>query len=460
MFDIVYLDHGNVESADQFLQLKELYPHIQRTRFFGDYLTTLNRIILKYPKTTFFWVINSICDYRGFDFTWEPVPWEDKQLHVFPSGTQKFGDTFLINRHEFVTQVTTGVNGEYHDYPSQSKIAKLEYYKDVNWRTEQTVPRFPYTKLYYEGDQTPFDVVKEYIPKQDKYIWLINDRVDLMDYKLDYNPSLWEPPKIHVFKDGGDVMMVPSGLKRDVSTQLYDYNDILYHDTQISVSKPQDVVFISNGEKNALKNYKKVQLQAEIPYDDRVHYVANVDGRNEAYKAAARASRSPWFFAVFAKCDVVDSFDFMFQPDLLREKCHYIFHAKNPLNGLEYGHQAVIMYNRELVLATEKSGLDFTLNMPHCVVPELSCIARYNVDEWTTWRTAFREVIKLKGTDTVEGKHRLKTWLTVADGDFAEWSIKGAVDGSAFYDEVGGKHDKLMQSYEWAWLDERFKKSS
>jgi hypothetical protein len=32
----------------------------------------------------------------------------------------------------------------------------------------------------------------------------------------------------------------------------------------------------------------------------------------------------------------------------MQEPKHYIFHARNPVNGLVYGHQAMIAYNREL----------------------------------------------------------------------------------------------------------------
>jgi hypothetical protein len=54
---------------------------------------------------------------------------------------------------------------------------------------------------------------------------------------------------------------------------------------------------------------------------------------------------------VFAKLEVSSMFDWSWQPDRLQEPKHYIFHALNPVNGLEYGHQAMIAYNKKLVLA-------------------------------------------------------------------------------------------------------------
>jgi hypothetical protein len=57
---------------------------------------------------------------------------------------------------------------------------------------------------------------------------------------------------------------------------------------------------------------------------------------------------------------------------------------------------------------------------------------------------------------TIETEHRLNTWLTVATGDFAEWSLRGATDAVDYHTEVNGNYEKLMFSFEWAWLNNRF----
>ena len=142
--------------------------------------------------------------------------------------------------------------------------------------------------------------------------------------------------------------------------------------------------------------------------------VDNINGRAAAYHAAARASTTPWFFAVFAKLEVDIDFDWTWQPDCMQQAKHYIFHARNPCNGLIYGHQAMIAYNRQLVLDNPGVGLDFTLDSPHEVVPVLSGMARYNTSAWQTWRTAFREVLKLKASlPDVENEYRITQWLSL-----------------------------------------------
>jgi hypothetical protein len=156
---------------------------------------------------------------------------------------------------------------------------------------------------------------------------------------------------------------------------------------------------------------------------------------------------------VFAKLQVETEFDWSWQPDRLQEPKHYIFHAYNPVNGLTYGHQAMIAYNRDLVLNNPGVGLDFTLDSAHEVVPILSGTAEYAHTCWSAWRTAFRECIKLRGSADVESQYRLDKWLSVdLSHSNGEYSIYGAEDAVEYYDAVGGDFAELRKSYDWAWL--------
>jgi len=137
---------------------------------------------------------------------------------------------------------------------------------------------------------------------------------------------------------------------------------------------------------------------------------------------------------------------------------HYIFTATNPVNELEYGHQAMIAYNKSMVLNNTGVGLDFTLDNEHQVVSINSGVAMYDTDEYSTWRTAFRESIKLVSDRTEESLSRLEKWLSVGIGPYGEYSIQGAKDGVEYYKEVNGDMSKLKLSYEWNWLKERYNK--
>jgi len=127
------------------------------------------------------------------------------------------------------------------------------------------------------------------------------------------------------------------------------------------------------------------------------------------------------------------------------------------LNGLEYGAMNINLYNKQLVLDT-KPGIDFTLSALHTVVPVCASISRFNTDPWITWRSAFREVLKLRQEVEqgagIEIQHRLKVWMTYAEGENAEYCLLGAQDADSYYTEVNGDADKLQLSFDWAWLED------
>jgi hypothetical protein len=116
----------------------------------------------------------------------------------------------------------------------------------------------------------------------------------------------------------------------------------------------------------------------------------------------------------------------------------------------------MIAYNKQITLGNIGKGLDFTLDSEHEVVELNSGVAKYNTDEFSTWRTSFREAIKLRSDDSSDSKQRLKTWSTVGVGDYAQYSINGALDAVEYFEQVNGELDKLRLSYDWPWLQEYF----
>jgi hypothetical protein len=250
---------------------------------------------------------------------------------------------------------------------------------------------------------------------------------------------------------GASQVIVPKAAVPYIKTQLYDYSYIDRTQRHLHDEQPLDIVFIENGEPNALDNLRVLSL-ATAGLDNRVVRSSGVNGRVAAYHAAAELSTTPWFFAVFAKLRVNDDFDWTWQPDRMQEPKHYIFHARNPVNGLEYGHQAMIAYNKKLVLNNPGQGLDFTLDSAHEVVPILSGTAEYAYTPWMAWRTAFRECVKLCDQTDVESKHRLDKWLNRGALEHGEWSIRGAEDAVEYYRAVNGDMAELRKSYDWAWL--------
>jgi hypothetical protein len=254
---------------------------------------------------------------------------------------------------------------------------------------------------------------------------------------------------------GAGLVVIPKTAVPTIRTQIYDYAwiDRSYRDWQ--QDRPLDVVFIANGEHGAEHHWNILQgVLTNHMAPNQLHRVDGVNGRVAAYQAAAEKSRTPWFFAVFAKLQVNEDFDWSWQPDRMQQAKHYIFHAYNPVNHLVYGHQAMIAYNRRLVLENTGQGLDFTLDDPHEVVPTVSGTAYYDNDPWTCWRTAFREALKLRHSlPDVENEYRLECWLKIGSKNpNGHWSIRGAQDAVRYYEEVKGEFAEIKKSYEWSWL--------
>jgi hypothetical protein len=404
----------------------------RRVRYFDNYRDTLIRLAKSIgTEHEYVWVCSSICDYTNFDFTWHPEQWQATMLHVFASDEQKFGDTFFMHVPTFA---------EYAEHK-----ALLEWY-DCNF-VNAGVPRRPMPIVQHDQD-SHVDVVRT---RDFAGPLAVFTQSTYMSTNLVTVPLWREQTKTIVpLNPGASSVVVPRTAIPYIKTQLYDYP---YIDKTHRMLKDQlqDIVFISNGEPNAKKNFKRLTM---IPRDNRLVRVDNINGRAAAYHAAAEASTTPWFFAVFAKLEVDIDFDFTWQPDRMQQAKHYIFHARNPVNGLVYGHQAMIAYNRQLVLANPGVGLDFTLDSPHEVVPVLSGVAHYDTSPWSSWRTAFREVLKLKASlPDVESEYRLNKWLDVtSDETDPQWSRFGAEDAVEYYDQVNGDFAALKKSYEWDWL--------
>jgi hypothetical protein len=329
----------------------------------------------------------------------------------------------------------------------------LEWY-DVNF-VKTTVPRRPMPVIQHDGD-SQVDAVKN-------TDWT-GPLATFTNY--DYVPghlvtvSLWreQTKNIVPVSSGAGSVVVPRTAVPYIKTQLYDYPYIDKTHPTLK-DQPLDIVFISNGENNAEDLYQHLvncvggNFLSDRGY--RIKRVQNVQGRVAAYHAAAKASATPWFFAVFGKLEVNKDFDWDWQPDRMQQPKHYIFHAGNPVNGLVYGHQAMIAYNRQLVLENTGVGLDFTLDQAHEVVPIISGTANYAESPWMAWRTAFREALKLRASlPDVENEYRLKVWLKEDSGTIANghWSHKGAQDAMEFYESVDGNPTELRKSYEWDWL--------
>jgi hypothetical protein len=418
--DVVIWNFGGHD--DNLNKLKECYPEAKVLRYFGTHLEMLKKSAA-YTRSENFWILSSCCDYTDFNPCWEPNWEEENSIHCWASGNQKFGDTFYVDKKCFLAQENT--------------IDKLEYFDTIFWHSIG-YPRLPwpvnystFEDLYTTIKNHRFSTVYEYFVMPGSEI---GSTVD---------PSLWEKRDLIAYNRNGHVSLCPRDCISAISTKVADYPYIVYHNCEKSTEKPQDIVFISYDEKDADLNYNI--LKKRFPHAKRVH---GIKGNVAAYKAAAKLSTTPWYYAVFPKTKISDDFDFSVHPDYLAQPGHYIFYAYNNITDYSYGHGGVKMYHVKTTIEIENWGYDFTLSSPTTVIPIVSCV-NSPATAYEAWRTSFREVLKLKHDTTIESRYRLNRWLTVGLGEFGDYSKQGAAAAMKYTGDV-----KIANS--WEWLREQF----
>jgi hypothetical protein len=431
------------------------------------------------------WVTPDDIDSTMFDYSWCPHPGEPPLLHQFGTQWQRSGGPAYIahnaNAKKYEDVIKAVKKPNMHNWRIIESIDTETF--DFSWHPDETEEN--YNHIFGTKFRTP-----EVLPalmycgnagaRNNKYN---NDlQADLQIPKIIYEDSIFDAcmeskfstvyahfikgvesgnynhaliknanTSIHLFPSEA---IIPREAVQHMYDKLTDYDYVVEHKVHKTV-KPLDVIFFSNGEACAESNYEHL---LSLKLFNRIVRVDGVKGRVASQHAAANASNTPWYFLVNAKLRVRDDFDFNWQPNIYKSRRHYIFTATNPVNELEYGHQAIVANNKKLTLNTVVRGLDYTMDSPTEIVNVNSGTSMYNSSEYDTWRTAFREMIKLSCNTDQESLDRGFAWLTVGNGNFGEYSKLGARDAVDYYNSVDGDMKKLMLSYDWEWLSDRFTK--
>lgn len=199
--------------------------------------------------------------------------------------------------------------------------------------------------------------------------------------------------------------------------------------------KNLDVVFISYKEPNAEANWQRVLEKA--PWAKRVN---GVEGIFHAHQAAAQLANTDMFYVVDGDAWLMDDWTFDFQPGIFDRSFTHIWRAQNPINGLVYGYGGVKLFSKQIVESAESwTTLDMSTTItPNIkIVDKISNITAFNTDEFSTWRSAFRECAKLcynihATPDSKENQDRLKGWMAPSDKPFAQYAIDAANEAKAW----------------------------
>lgn len=250
-----------------------------------------------------------------------------------------------------------------------------------------------------------------------------------------------------------------------ISRKELEHRHIVYKkpwDIVASKHKPYDVVFISYDEENADANYKELLKRA--PHAKRVH---GVKGIHQAHIAAAKLCESEMIWIVDADAILMDDFDFeLFVEKWDRETVH-VWRSKNPINDLVYGYGGVKLFPRLLTINMDTSKPDMTTSITSKfkAMPHTSNITAFNVDEFSTWKSAFRECCKLSSKiidrqKAKETSQRLDIWCTVGeDKPFGKFAIAGAKAGREYGYKNKDNIEALKKINDFDWLKEKYNES-
>jgi hypothetical protein len=294
-------------------------------------------------------------------------------------------------------------------------------------------------KIIYNPDLPVLDyTIDDHIPYYDlayEHVWTVDERL------VNSYEEVWAAKIVPHESEG---VKVVGNIKCNLPEQL-------------------DVVFISYNEPNAEANWQKVLAKA--PNAKRVD---KVKGIVAAHKQAASIVTTDMFYVVDGDADLADYWDFKFQPNLFDRDCVHVWRSINPINDLKYGYGGVKLFPTNLVTSADPNNTDMTTSLSDKfkLMPKISNITSFNSDEFSTWRSAFRECAKLSGKilkrqQIRETEKRLDIWCTLGeDKPFGKYAIAGAIAGRKFGEENQGNDKMLQKVNDYDWLKTKFNENT
>jgi len=366
-------------------------------------------------------------------------------------------------------------NGEYYDGVflfSKNKMISEKEFKFRFLATKKEIDILASTPKPFE--QHHIDSYSEYLDIietcKTNMFWVVWPDIELIE-DLDYQVPYYDQHITHVFLNDkwydGVVLFSKS---EPVTKKEFDYRFYKNRkeiDMQMSVPKPYDIFFISYNEPSADKNYKN--LVAKFPRAKRIH---GIRGIHNAHKAAAENSETEMVWVVDADAILLEDFNFEIEYyphyDSGNRKEHlstvHIWQSKNPINGLIYGYGGVKLLPKDLVLEMNIDSVDMTTSISEKIKiqQEVSNVTAFNVNPFETWKSAFRECVKLSSriidrNYDEENEVRLKIWMEKGeDRLFGKYALAGAKAGYMYGSMNLGNNDKLRLINDFQWLKSQF----
>jgi hypothetical protein len=297
------------------------------------------------------------------------------------------------------------------------------------------------------------------------YIIICDTVFKFSSYNFDYKPEEWDSIYVHIWNNNDKIRLynkqwvLEDPDAYDDETWLAGNVTIKHLPDKIYEIPEADIIFISYDEPFADKHYK--DLLSRFPRAKRVN---GIKGIFEAHKAASRLAKSPVFYAVDADAKILPTFNFSYFPQAYDFGSVHVWHSINPINDLEYGYGGVKLFPTHLLQNCKEASIDLTTSVSSSfkVMREISNITCFNTDPFSTWRSAFRECVKLASgmivnTDNEETEERLRIWCTVGeDREYGDFALMGANEGTEFGERYRDQPEMLKLINDYEWLSKKF----
>jgi hypothetical protein len=300
-----------------------------------------------------------------------------------------------------------------------------------------------------------------------EFFWVIWDDIIVNNiFNFDYVPDAWSNKYVHVFKNGDyydGICLVPKNViisKKEIEHRFFVNKKEI--DIVASKPKPYDIVFISYQEPNADESYN--ELLKKYPTAKRIH---GIKGIHQAHMAAANLCDTDMFWVVDGDAIIDDSFNFKYcipYYDANGRETVYVWRSQNPINDLVYGYGGIKLFPRQLTIDMDTSKPDMTtsISSKFKAINQISNITGFNTDPFNTWKSAFRECVKLSSRaidrqKDNETQQRLQTWCSVGiDQPYGKYALDGAKQGAWYGAKNKNNLEALKMINNFEWLREQF----
>lgn len=435
MYDILFISNGQ-SSDTAWEELHTRFPRAQRLENIDSF-----EILKNTSLTRFFYAVwDDIKIAEDFNFDYKIPSWDEQYIHVFKNGNFYDGVILFSKDHH--------VSKKEFDYRFFSNKKELDIIASQ--------PR-TFNKFNISSYQEYLDAAKA---STTNMFWSIWSDVELTG-ELNYQVPRYNQHITHVFKNDnyfdGVCLFNKNNLISEKEFKHRFFIEKKEIDVIISYPKPlnYEIVFISYGEPNAEENFLK--LTKRFP---NVKRIDGVKGIHRAHIQAASLVSTQMFYVVDGDAEVFDNFNFDFYVPTFQRDIVHVWQSVNPINNLIYGYGGVKLLPRDKVLSMSTETVDMTLKISDkfkCV-PEISNLTRFNTDEFNTWKSAFRECVKLasKPIDEnydEENDRRLKIWCSVGENQpYGRIAIEGAIEGKKYGYAHIYNHEQLYKINDFDWL--------